>query len=382
MRICLYTETALPTIGGQEMVVDALARQFLSLGHDPVVLAPPPRHMPMADEEFPYKVIRHPRFLSTRHFMDWYKHWLQRAHREYRFDVLHCHSIYPCGYLAALCEGSLGIPTVITSHGGDVHLEGRRLQKPGFPARYARSITAADALVSISRFTHEGILRLCPAARNIIPIPNGVHVQELSRPVARPATLAADIVAGDYVLFLGRLHRRKGVDVLLEAMAQLPEHDQVKVVIAGDGEERPVLEAQTARLERAAQVRFVGPARGPAKNWLLQNARFVVIPSRTWEAFGLVVLESYAAGRGVIATALPGMMDLIEPGETGLIVPPESPEALAAAIRVLLENPDMAERYGRAARRAAQHFDWRSVAQQHLDLYRGMAAAPAVRRAA
>jgi len=382
MRICLYTETSLPTIGGQEMVVDALARQFLALGHEPVVLAPPPRRLPITDHEFPYPVIRHPRFFSTRHFMEWYKHWLQRAHREHRFDALHCHSIYPCGYLAALCEGRLGIPTVITSHGGDVHIEGRRLSKPGFPARYARSIAASDALIAISRFTHDGYLRLCPTARNIIPIPNGVHLEQFAQKAPRPAALDSDVLAGEYFLFIGRLHRRKGVDVLLDAMSQMPERDQMKLVIAGDGEQRDALEAQCARLKLVDQVRFVGSARGSAKIWLLQNARFVVIPSRVWEAFGLVVLESYAAGRCVIATALAGMMDLIQPGETGLVVPPESPASLAAAISVLLTNPDMALRYGEEARRMVQPYGWQTIAEQHLDLYDGLIGASAVRKAA
>ena len=101
MRVCMYTDTALPLLGGQEMVIDALCKQYIALGHEPTVLAPPPRHLSTADHEFPYPVIRHPRFISTRHFVDWYKHWLERAHRRNRFDILHCHSIYPCGYLAA-----------------------------------------------------------------------------------------------------------------------------------------------------------------------------------------------------------------------------------------------------------------------------------------
>ena len=346
MRICLYTETALPTIGGQEMVVDALARQFLSLGHEPIVLAPPARRMTMSDGEFPYPVARHPRFVSTRHFMDWYKHWLVRAHRQHRFDILHCHSIYPCGYLAALCEGRLGIPTVITSHGGDVHIEGRRLKKPGLPARYATSIAAADALISISSFTHDGLLRLCPRARNIVSIPNGVHLEPFGQTVSRPSELDRSIRAGDFFLFIGRLHRRKGVDVLLDAMSQLPADDAATLVIAGVGDERGPLEVQCARLGLGPRVKFVGSAQGAMKIWLLENARFVVAPSRTWEAFGLVVLEAYAAGCAVIATMLSGMQELVEPGGTGLLVPPESPEALAAAIAALAADPGLARAYG------------------------------------
>ncbi len=382
MRVCMYTDTALPLLGGQEMVIDALARQFIALGHQPTVLAPPPRHLSIADDEFPYPVIRHPRFISSRHFVDWYKHWLERAHRRNQFDILHCHSIYPCGYLAALCQGNLGIPTVITSHGGDVHTTGRRLSKPGLPPRYARSIAAADALIAISRFTHDGYLKLCPTARNIVSIPNGVHLEPFAHQAPRPAELDRAVTAGEYFLFIGRLHNRKGVDVLLEALAQLPPQRRAMLVIAGDGDERAPLEAQCARLKLTSHVRFVGSARGTAKTWLLQNARFVVTPSRTWEAFGLVVLESYAAGRGVITTMLPGMMDLVEPERTGLLVPPESPTALAQAIDTLVADEAMARRFGERAHRVAQNFGWRTIAERHLELYQSLTAAPALRIAA
>src|SRR5271170_2937557 len=128
MRICLYTETALPKIGGQEMVVDALARRYQALGHDVVVLAPHPR-LPLRanDGSLPYPVVRHPRFYSTRYLVSWYRWFLLRLFRKRPFDVLHCHGLYPSGYLAALCKEQLGVPVLVTSHGGDVHRDNVRL---------------------------------------------------------------------------------------------------------------------------------------------------------------------------------------------------------------------------------------------------------------
>src|SRR5207253_10824191 len=103
MRICLYTDTALPKMGGQEMVVDALAREYLALGHEPIVLAPRPRRpLHPQDGDLAYPVVRHPRFFSTRLFVSWYRWFLQRLYRRRPFDVLHCHVIYPPSYLAAL----------------------------------------------------------------------------------------------------------------------------------------------------------------------------------------------------------------------------------------------------------------------------------------
>src|SRR5204862_7713401 len=85
MRICLYTDTALPKMGGQEMVVDALARQFLALGHPPVVFAPKPRKLSIRGESYPYEVVRHPRFFSTQYFIGFYKWFLLQHYRQAPF---------------------------------------------------------------------------------------------------------------------------------------------------------------------------------------------------------------------------------------------------------------------------------------------------------
>ena len=361
MRICLYTDTSLPKLGGQEMVVDALARQFHALGHDVVVLAPQPR-LPLRanDASLPYKVVRHPRFYSTRYFVDWYRWWLLRLYRSQRFDVLHCHGLYPPGYLAALSRPCLPVPVVITSHGGDVFSGNRRLARPVLRQRHVQALASADALVAISRFTEDAYRLLCPQARQVVTIPNGVHLETFAARTARPEGLVPGIQAGNYVLFLGRLKRRKGVDVLLEAVHHLSAQGDVQLVVAGQGEEQLALEAQAERLGLTNRVHFAGRVHGEAKMYLLQNALCMVVPSRLWESFGLVVLESYAAGVPVIATRMPGLEDLVEPGQTGFPVAAESPTELAQALRETLGDRSrtrlMGERHETGARlRLAGH---------------------------
>jgi glycosyltransferase involved in cell wall biosynthesis len=157
--------------------------------------------------------------------------------------------------------------------------------------------------------------------------------------------------------------------VLLRALAHLPENGQVQLVILGDGEERPFLEILCDQLGLCERVRFLGTVTGPAKTALLQNARFGVVPSRQWEAFGLIVLEGYASGLPMIATDMPGLADLIEPERTGLLVPPESPESLAAAMGRLFTDDFLVRRMSHTARRVVQQYDWRNIAQQHVQLY-------------
>ena len=367
MRICLYTNTALPKLGGQEVVIDVLARQFLALGHDPVVLAPWRRSQgPFDAASVPYPVNWHPRFLSTRWFVAWYGRWMAKLHHAHPFDVVHCHGTYPAGYVGACCEAVRHLPLVITSHGDDLAPQGLYDRKPVLRSRYRLALGRADAAVAISDYTAAMFRNASAELRRIEPIPNGVEVGQFAAPAPRPANLDPTIRPNSYLLFLGRLDPRKGIDVLLEAMALLRGQSDVRLVVAGKGPARPALENLAARLEISAQVHFVGQTQGTQKLWLLQNGLCTIIPSRTWEGCPVVAIESLAAGRPVIASQLPGLAELIQPGKTGLLVPPESPRQLAEAIRAVATSPCRADEWGRAAQQFAQSFDWRTIAQRHL----------------
>jgi len=374
MRICLYTSTALPKLGGQEAVVDSLARHLTSMGHHAVVLAPQPRRPLRArDESLPYPVVRHPRFYSTRRFVSFYRRWLLNLHRRERFDVIHCHDVYPTGYLAVLCKEKLGVPIVLTSHGGDVNEGNIRISKPGMRPRYVRTVEQASALICIADFTADGYRKLSERHVPLVTIPNGIDLEPFATPWPRPLDLDKSIIAGKYVLFLGRLKERKGVDVLIDAIARLPAADNVQCVIAGSGEDEQMLRAKAASAQLENRVRFVGRVEGATKLYLLQNAMCVVMPSRVWEAFPLVLLESYAAGKPVIGSDIPGIADLIRQEQTGLLVPQDSADDLAIAIERMMRNPDEIKRMGENAKRVAQNYSWKEVTQQHLGLYQRLA---------
>ncbi len=375
MRICLYTNTALPKLGGQEIVVDALARQFLALGHEPLVLAPWRRSQgPFDPASVPYPVAWHPRFVSTYWLVAWYGRWMAALDRQQGFDVIHCHGTYPAGYVGACCQAVRHAPLVITSHGDDLAPRGLYDRKPRLRERFRLALGQADAAVAISGYTAGMFREAWSGLRRIVPIPNGVEVEHFAVPVPRPAGVAASIRAKSYLLFLGRLVPRKGVDVLLETMALLRGRCNLDLVVAGSGPEGSALEALSARLGLASQVHFVGQTEGRKKVWLLQNGLCTIVPSRTWEAFGIVVVESLAAGRPVIASQLPGLADLIQPGRTGLLVPPESPQKLAEAIVQIALDPRRADDWGHTARRSVQAFDWRNIALRHIDLFEELIA--------
>lgn len=380
-NVCLYTGTALPKIGGQEMVVDALAREYLAMGLEVVVLAPrPSKPWRLGDETLPYQVQRHPRFISTRRFVGWYRRWLANLHRRQQFDVVHAHDVYPTGYVAALCQANARLPLVITSHGDDVRPDSARLARPELRRRHVQAIDAAGALIAISQFTHEGFASLAPhAAHKIVDLHNGVAVDAFRGTAARPARLPAELQPGSYAMFLGRLDRRKGTDVLIEAVALCRKIPDLQLVIAGDGPERANWQALAASRGVDRQIHFVGMTRGEEKIYLLENARCVITPSRAWEGMPLVVLEAFAARQPVIASRLPGFIDLVTPETTGFLVPPESPAPLAALLEEVWPDQSRLRTLGENARQVAEQHSWRAIAEQHLELYRQAAASGSVR---
>jgi glycosyltransferase involved in cell wall biosynthesis len=378
VKICLYTETALPTMGGQELVVDSLAKEYANQGHEVVVLAPTPRGSLVAnDRQLPYRVVRHRRFLSTCRFIDWYQYALLKLHRTFPFEVLHCHSVHPCGYLGALCRDRLKAALVLTSHGGDIREGGARILKRGARSRAIMALRRADAVVSISRFTTRAITSLEPSTK-IVEIQNGVDLSPFENPVPRPPGLDPRIRAGQYVLFLGRLHRRKGVDILLEAWAasRAKTDSGMMLAIAGDGSERDALSIQARQLRILASVCFLGRVANARKTWLLQNARCGCMPSRDWEAFPLAVMEAFAAGKPMIGSRIRGLEDLITHGRTGWLVAPESPVELAAALHEMWVDERSLQRYGANARHTALDHGWPSIAARHLALYQTLTSQP------
>jgi glycosyltransferase involved in cell wall biosynthesis len=165
-------------------------------------------------------------------------------------------------------------------------------------------------------------------------------------------------------LALGRLHENKGFDVLLAAMAEVPE---LHLWLAGEGPLRRSLEAQAASLGIAGRVRFLGWRDDVAA--LLAAADFLVSSSRV-EPLGNVVIEAWAARRAVVATASAGPSELISAGETGILVPLEDASSLAAAMRRLAGDAALRERLAAAGHAAyIAQFTEAAVVRRYQDFF-------------
>jgi glycosyltransferase involved in cell wall biosynthesis len=193
---------------------------------------------------------------------------------------------------------------------------------------------------------------------------NAVDLEEVDAtpPAARPAPGA--VLVG----YIGQLIQRKNLDCLLTAFGRLAaERPGVALAIVGDGPLRRELEAAVARMGLSGRVRFVGyDANGVG---LLKTFDVLVLPS--WlEGIPRCVMEAMAARVAVVASDIPGNRMLVQPGETGLLFPPEDPRALERAIASVIEHRELSDRLVCRARALIEReFSSQRMAEQYTDLY-------------
>jgi glycosyltransferase involved in cell wall biosynthesis len=178
------------------------------------------------------------------------------------------------------------------------------------------------------------------------------------------------------LLFAGRLVEKKGVRFLIEALPLVvAKHPEARLTIIGSGPDRHVLEAQATRLGVQDKISFLGAVVNTALPSHFQDHEVVVFPSIVasdgdQEGFGLVLVEALGCGCAVISSDLPAMADIIKPNETGIVVSPQDPAALAAEINALMECPAEQKRLSENGRvYVASHFDWSVIANKYSKLF-------------
>jgi glycosyltransferase involved in cell wall biosynthesis len=184
------------------------------------------------------------------------------------------------------------------------------------------------------------------------------------------APVAALIAEGPFILFLGRVNWKKGLDRLIAALTQA---ESVRVIIAGNDEDgcQSLLAALAERARVSDRVRFAGPVAGADKAALLDAARALVLPSYS-ENFGNVVLEAMAAARPVIVTPEVGVADLVRDAGAGLVVD-GAPQPLGQALEKLFADTEAGRRMGERGRGIALQYSWDAVAAQMEGLYEEVA---------
>jgi glycosyltransferase involved in cell wall biosynthesis len=273
-------------------------------------------------------------------------------------DLVHLHT-GRANWVGGLAARWLSLPALTTRR-----MDRRVARGPRTRWLYGRGVRHA---VAISESVRRRLLDAGVPAERISVIPSAVDPRALAAPRER-AAIRRELGVGDgefCLLALAALERRKGIDVLLDALAEAGT--PTRVLIAGDGPCRAELEERSARLGLAARVRFLGRCEDKAS--LLSACDALVLPSRA-EGLGVAALEAMACARPVVASRVGGLAWLVRDGETGLLVPPEDPDALARAIAVLAGDAALGRRFGEAgAARIAEHHLPSHMCDAYEELY-------------
>ncbi|TSC80399.1 MAG: group 1 glycosyl transferase [Candidatus Peregrinibacteria bacterium Gr01-1014_25] len=199
--------------------------------------------------------------------------------------------------------------------------------------------------------------------KDVLRIPNGVHVGMYAHERARERRVPGCI------LFVGRLERMKGVDVLIDAFRLLAsEFPHAHLRIVGSGSLRRTLERRAADLAATGRITFAGYLPADAVAAEFARAPIFCALSRS-EALGNVFLEAQAAGCAVVASRTGGIPDIVVEGQTGLLIPPNHPQEAADALRLLLRKNDLTDRLGKAGADHARKFDWSRITAEYGRVY-------------
>ncbi len=360
MRILLWASHFWPHVGGVEVMGAHFVGELARRGHDVTVLtgrdvdglAPTAEVEGVPVVRVPFRAPferRDPEALGA------LLEQVTAARRRVAPEVVHLYHLGPDALVHELTRRTAPAPSVVTLHGPFP----RNLLAPTAPV--GRAVRRAAAVVGCSTAALQACLEHVPEATarsrtiaNALP----AELRPLVSPPGRPC-----------LLMLGRVVPQKGFDLGLEAFARvLRRRPDAQLVVAGDGVELGAVQRLAGDLGVDQAVTFRGWVPRAEVPALIESATVVVMPSR-FEGYPLVTIEAASCARPVVAFAVAGLPEAVAHGETGLLVQPENPDALAAAILELLDDPGRAAALGARARECRDNEAWESHVAAYESLY-------------
>ncbi len=321
-------------VGGIAQHVSALARELSALGHSVKVVSseglPTVRMRGVTNASFALAAS-----LAT----------LGR-----KYDVVHAHNV-PSALPMRLAWGK----RILTIHG--VYSESLSASRGSVIGRVGKwlekwAAARADVVTVVSRSAANYYRNL---GVKVVYVPNGIDLSVIPE--------VGERAHPKQIIYVGRLSREKGVDVLVRAMSMIKD---AQLILVGSGPE----EAKLRRIaSRVGRVRFMGALPRERALKLVKGSEIFVLPSRA-EGLSTALLEAMACGVPVVATAVGGNTEIIEDGKTGILVRPDDPGELASAITRLLEDDDLRRRLSNRARELVRRqYDMKRIVRKYLRVY-------------
>lgn len=373
MNILIISHLYYPNLGGVEVAVNHLSKQFISKGHTvEIITSRWPKTLPKTEFVNGVKVTRLPFRLPSLNPISFLKFIIRAIEciwslfligRKTKFDVINLHYVCENALYAMMLSNLMHIPLVTSIHGSDIQyfaLKGR-LNKwivRQCLKRSAQVIANSNALLEVTSEMFGGNI-----LENSTVIGNGVDTSknDLSKKAfsSRPP----------FVLAIGRLQYIKGFDVLIKALAIVKKSfPSVKLILIGEGTERGALEKLSQRLGIKESVLFYGRMEHENVLKIIDICQFLVMPSRR-EAFGMVLIEAMSAGKAVIATNVGGIPELVIHEENGILVKSEDPDSMSSAILALIQDTQLTKKLGESGMKSIEkNFKWEQVSKKYLKL--------------
>lgn len=290
-----------------------------------------------------------------------------QVRREHRPQLVHAHWWFPGGVVGSWLSGLSHLPMVTTMHGTDLRIA---RDVPIARSPFRRVMQASAEVTAVSSWLADEAAALMPDGR---------------RPVVAPMPVATELFSAngngvahrDSLLYVGRLSEQKGVDKLLRAVAR--QRTPARLEIVGDGAEADALRTLAGELGIADRVRWHGTLSQERLPELYRRATALVVPSRE-EGLGLVAVEAMLCGTPVVAFDSGGLRDVVQHDRTGVLVPQDDVDALAASLDELLDDgaAERRARLGEAGRLfALGAFSPESAARRYAGIYRAALGARA-----
>ena len=376
-----------PSYGGLENLVYSLAESLAREGVDvcifspsPGFLRPPPSGVRVYSMPPGIKLLRTPFTRLLRSIFLMFKVYTLMQKEE--VDVVHVHQCFPTLLYALLLKVAGGKPLICTSHGEDIQVD----RSSCYGVRRSKLISLMlwfllkllDAHVVVSKGMVRDAVEAGTPFSKVHVIYNGIDLSKI--PNIPESWIHArmqlfGINPKDFIiLFLGRLHPKKRPELLVEAMPEIIKRiPSAKLVLAGPGS-TVHLKLLAQKLGVLKNVVFTGFVSELVKWALIRRCDVFVLPSQT-EAFGISLVEAMACGKPVIAVKKNPFTEIVVDGESGVLVHPDTPCAIAEAVISLALDDERRNRLGlSAARRAFERFDIRVIARRYVLIYQRLKA--------
>jgi glycosyltransferase involved in cell wall biosynthesis len=283
--------------------------------------------------------------------------------RKLRPDIVNLHYIGNSSFYILALRKILEFPLVVNIHGNDIEGMGNRLRI----ARYltAKTIEKADLVLSNSyHLLREGEKIVPDIRQKSKVVGNGLEISEFEN-------VDPYFYERKYLLSISNFVYKKGQDILIRAYGkarQMFGGELPDLLLVGDGPELEKCRRLAKELSLEGNVKFLGRINPRDIPGLLKGCEFFVHPARK-EPFGIVILEAMASGKAIVSTKVGGIPEIIKGNRVGILVEPESAEELARGIVRLVENPGLAEKFGKRGEKLARGHSWERVVDKYVEAY-------------